>query len=129
MFLLAFFLISLITVRLYAYKYAYAYTFATYKYKSPDSVTKNHSLKWEVKHAYKSPDCFKKLAITIDGESPAGPTIYAKQGDTVVVNLTNSSPTENVAVHWHGIRQVRNICSVICSINVHLFNLALNHYS
>ncbi|KAE8124514.1 hypothetical protein FH972_019392 [Carpinus fangiana] len=31
--------------------------------------------------------------------------IHAQQGDTVVVNLTNSLPTENVPVHWHGIRQ------------------------
>ncbi|XP_059451209.1 L-ascorbate oxidase-like [Corylus avellana] len=105
MFLLAFFLISLITVRLYAYKYAYAYTFATFKYKSPDSAAKNNFSQWEVKYAYKSPDCFKKLAMTINGESP-GPTIYAQQGDTIVVNLTNSLPTENVALHWHGIRQI-----------------------
>ena len=60
---------------------------------------------WEVRYAYKSPDCYKKLGMTINGESP-GPTIYAQQGDTVVVKLTNSMTTENVAVHWHGIRQV-----------------------
>ena len=64
-----------------------------------------HFHKWEVKYAYKSPDCFKKLALTINGHSP-GPIIHAQQGDTVVVNLTNTLLTENVAVHWHGIRQV-----------------------
>uniref|UniRef100_A0A7N0T6V5 L-ascorbate oxidase n=2 Tax=Kalanchoe fedtschenkoi TaxID=63787 RepID=A0A7N0T6V5_KALFE len=61
--------------------------------------------KWEVKYEYKSPDCYKKLAITINGRTP-GPTIVAQQGDTVVVELTNSLLTENVAIHWHGIRQI-----------------------
>lgn len=61
--------------------------------------------RWEVKYQYKSPDCVKKLAITINGGTP-GPTIKAQQGDTIVVELTNSLGTENVAVHWHGIRQV-----------------------
>ena len=66
---------------------------------------KTHYHVWDVKYTYKFPDCYKKLAITINGESP-GPTIYAQQGDTVVVRLTNTMLTENVAVHWHGIRQV-----------------------
>ncbi|GFP98116.1 l-ascorbate oxidase [Phtheirospermum japonicum] len=61
--------------------------------------------KWEVKYEFKSPDCYKKLAITINGKTP-GPTIVAKQGDTIVVELKNSLLTENVAIHWHGIRQI-----------------------
>lgn len=62
--------------------------------------------KWEVKYEYKSPDCMKKLSMTINGRTP-GPSITAQQGDTIIVELTNSLGTENVAVHWHGIRQVR----------------------
>jgi FtsP/CotA-like multicopper oxidase with cupredoxin domain len=62
--------------------------------------------KWEVKYEYKSPDCFKKLVITINGKTP-GSTIQAQQGDTVVVELTNGLLTENLAIHWHGIQQVR----------------------
>ncbi|CAI9780945.1 unnamed protein product [Fraxinus pennsylvanica] len=61
--------------------------------------------KWEVKYEFKSPDCYKKLAITINGRTP-GPSIIAQQGDTIIVELKNSLITENVAVHWHGIRQV-----------------------
>lgn len=61
--------------------------------------------RWEVKYEFKSPDCYKKLVITINGRSP-GPSILAKQGDTVIVDLKNSLLTENVAIHWHGIRQV-----------------------
>ncbi|KAH9614679.1 hypothetical protein KSS87_010081 [Heliosperma pusillum] len=60
--------------------------------------------KWDVKYEFKSPDCFKKLTITINGMSP-GPTITAQQGDTVVVEVVNSLITENLTIHWHGIRQ------------------------
>ncbi|KAK1277017.1 L-ascorbate oxidase [Acorus gramineus] len=45
-----------------------------------------------------------KLAVTVNGRTP-GPTIYAQQGDTVVVEVKNNLFTENVAIHWHGIRQ------------------------
>ncbi|WZZ76960.1 hypothetical protein YC2023_088330 [Brassica napus] len=62
--------------------------------------------KWEVKYELKSPNCFEKLVITINGQFP-GPTIKAQQGDTIIVELKNSFMTENVAVHWHGIRQLK----------------------
>jgi FtsP/CotA-like multicopper oxidase with cupredoxin domain len=62
--------------------------------------------KWEVKYEYKSPDCYKKLVITINGKSP-GPSILAQQGDTIIVEVTNKLLLENLAIHWHGIRQVQ----------------------
>ncbi|XP_061345516.1 L-ascorbate oxidase [Gastrolobium bilobum] len=61
--------------------------------------------KWEVKYEYKSPDCFKKVVITINGMTP-GPTIQAEEGDTVIVEVNNNLLTENLAIHWHGIRQI-----------------------
>lgn len=66
---------------------------------------KVHYHKWEITYQYKSPDCFNKLAIAINGQSP-GPTIYASLGDTIVVEVKNNLLTENTAIHWHGIRQV-----------------------
>ncbi|KAJ4760415.1 Laccase/Diphenol oxidase family protein [Rhynchospora pubera] len=66
---------------------------------------KVHYHKWEITYQYKSPDCLNKLAITINGQTP-GPTIYASQGDTIVVEVKNSLLTENTAIHWHGIRQI-----------------------
>ncbi|OMP04897.1 Multicopper oxidase, type 1, partial [Corchorus capsularis] len=63
--------------------------------------------KWKVKYEYKSPDCFKKRVITIKGQTP-GPTIRAKQNDSIIVELTNSLSTENVSIHWHGIQQIQN---------------------
>ncbi|KAK1307713.1 hypothetical protein QJS10_CPA09g00509 [Acorus calamus] len=69
----------------------------------PEVDAKTHHYKWAVRYEFKSPDCYEKLAITIDGTTP-GPTIMARQGDTIVVELKNELQMENVAVHWHGIR-------------------------
>ncbi|KAK3411651.1 hypothetical protein EUGRSUZ_I00386 [Eucalyptus grandis] len=60
--------------------------------------------KWDVKYEFKSPDCYKKLAITINRKT-SGPTILARQGDTVIVEVTNGLVTENLVIHWHRIRQ------------------------
>lgn len=65
--------------------------------------TRRHE--WEISYQFKSPDCVRKLAATINGQSP-GPTIRATQGDTLVVRVKNSLATENLAIHWHGIRQI-----------------------
>ncbi|CAN6195691.1 unnamed protein product [Urochloa humidicola] len=64
-----------------------------------------HHHEWEISYQFKSPDCVQKLAVAINGQTP-GPTIRATQGDTVVVRVNNSLLTENVAIHWHGIRQI-----------------------
>uniref|UniRef100_A0A0E0MU61 Plastocyanin-like domain-containing protein n=1 Tax=Oryza rufipogon TaxID=4529 RepID=A0A0E0MU61_ORYRU len=49
-------------------------------------------------------DYVRKLAVTINGHT-LGPTIHAVQGDTIVVNVKNSLPTENHTVllndWWH----------------------------
>ncbi|KAK9713439.1 hypothetical protein RND81_06G027000 [Saponaria officinalis] len=66
---------------------------------------KTRHLKWEVKYEFKSPDCYKKLVMTVNGMSP-GPTIMAEKGDMIVVEVTNGLLTENLAIHWHGIRQI-----------------------
>ena len=60
---------------------------------------------WTVDYALAAPDCVSKLVLSINGEFPS-PTIYAVEGDTVVVKLTNTLATEGVAIHWHGIHQV-----------------------
>ncbi|XP_075653322.1 L-ascorbate oxidase-like [Castanea sativa] len=72
---------------------------------APIAEARIRHYKWEVKYEYKSPDCYKKLVITINGKSP-GPTILAQEGDTVIVEVTNKLLLENLAIHWHGIRQI-----------------------
>ncbi|XP_058068966.1 L-ascorbate oxidase-like [Magnolia sinica] len=67
-------------------------------------ASKARHFKWEVGHIFWSPDCLENVVIGINGQFP-GPTIRAKAGDTIVVELTNKLHTEGVVIHWHGIRQ------------------------
>ncbi|KAJ0964524.1 hypothetical protein J5N97_025662 [Dioscorea zingiberensis] len=65
---------------------------------------KARHFRWEVGYVFWSPDCEENMLIGINGRYP-GPTIHAKVGDTIVVELKNSLPTEGIVIHWHGIRQ------------------------
>lgn len=66
---------------------------------------KARHFKWEVSNMFWSPDCEEKVLIGINGQFP-GPTIRARAGDTIHVELKNGLHTEGVVIHWHGIRQV-----------------------
>lgn len=70
----------------------------------PVSDATLHHHKWKLSYQNWSPDCMQVTVISINGQYP-GPTIRAREGDTVVVDLENQMPTENVVIHWHGIRQ------------------------
>ncbi|KAL5206574.1 hypothetical protein ABZP36_034783 [Zizania latifolia] len=48
--------------------------------------------------------CQPPRIITAVNRQLPGPTIYAREGDTVVVHLVNNSPY-NMTIHWHGIFQ------------------------
>ncbi|XP_022732291.1 L-ascorbate oxidase-like [Durio zibethinus] len=67
--------------------------------------SKARHFKWEVEYMYRSPDCLEHVVMGINGQFP-GPTIRAKAGDTIVMELTNKLYTEGVVIHWHGIRQL-----------------------
>ncbi|KAL4620932.1 hypothetical protein ACB092_06G192200 [Castanea dentata] len=47
--------------------------------------------------------CATKSIVTVDGLFP-GPTLNAREDDTVIVTVTNHV-TDNVTIHWHGVRQ------------------------
>ncbi|XP_060176437.1 laccase-4-like [Lycium barbarum] len=49
--------------------------------------------------------CSTKPIATVNGKFP-GPTVYAREGDTVLVNVVNHVKY-NVSIHWHGVRQLR----------------------
>ncbi|KAK1415515.1 hypothetical protein QVD17_31298 [Tagetes erecta] len=49
--------------------------------------------------------CASKPLVTVNGKFP-GPTLYAREDDTVLVRLVNNVPY-NITIHWHGIRQLR----------------------
>ncbi|KAI3757433.1 hypothetical protein L6452_04970 [Arctium lappa] len=49
--------------------------------------------------------CTSKNILTVNGEFP-GPTITARRGDTVIVDVINRGD-HNITIHWHGIKQPR----------------------
>ncbi|KAL2337878.1 hypothetical protein Fmac_012324 [Flemingia macrophylla] len=48
--------------------------------------------------------CRQQVITAVNGTLP-GPTINAREGDTVVVHVFNKSPY-NLTIHWHGILQI-----------------------
>ncbi|KAL0378149.1 UNVERIFIED_CONTAM: Laccase-11 [Sesamum radiatum] len=50
--------------------------------------------------------CHAKPIVTVNGAFP-GPTIYVREGDRVLVNVTNHAQY-NMSIHWHGLKQYRN---------------------
>ncbi|XVE96703.1 hypothetical protein REPUB_Repub02eG0245700 [Reevesia pubescens] len=50
--------------------------------------------------------CHAKPIVTVKGRFP-GPTIYAREGDRVLVNVSNHAQY-NMSIHWHGLKQSRN---------------------
>ncbi|KQK05916.1 laccase-13 [Brachypodium distachyon] len=50
--------------------------------------------------------CSTKSIVTVNGQYP-GPTLFAREGDHVEVNVVNNSPY-NMTIHWHGVRQLRS---------------------
>ncbi|KAL0344481.1 UNVERIFIED_CONTAM: Laccase-4 [Sesamum radiatum] len=49
--------------------------------------------------------CSTKSIVTVNEKFP-GPTIYAREDDTVLIKVVNHVKY-NVSIHWHGIRQLR----------------------
>ncbi|XP_027334824.1 laccase-4-like isoform X1 [Abrus precatorius] len=49
--------------------------------------------------------CSSKSIVTVNGKFP-GPTLYAREDDTVLVKVVNQV-NHNVTIHWHGVRQLR----------------------
>ncbi|KAM7522100.1 hypothetical protein LguiA_012002 [Lonicera macranthoides] len=49
--------------------------------------------------------CSTKPIVTVNGKFP-GPTLYAREDDTVLVKVVNHVKY-NISIHWHGIRQLR----------------------
>ncbi|KAH6757252.1 Laccase/Diphenol oxidase family protein [Perilla frutescens var. hirtella] len=49
--------------------------------------------------------CASKPIIVVNGKFP-GPTLYAREDDTVIVRVVNHV-SDNVTIHWHGVRQLR----------------------
>ncbi|KAL2502833.1 Laccase-17 [Forsythia ovata] len=62
--------------------------------------------KFDVKMQNVTRLCQSKSIVTVNGQFP-GPTITAREGDRVIVNVVNHVQY-NVSIHWHGVRQLRS---------------------
>ncbi|KAL8152814.1 hypothetical protein V2J09_010574 [Rumex salicifolius] len=69
-----------------------------------NAAIKKYQFKIEVKNVSRL--CHPKPIVTVNGRFP-GPTIYAREGDRVIVNVTNHAQY-NISIHWHGLKQFRN---------------------
>ncbi|OGM46751.1 laccase [Aspergillus bombycis] len=59
-------------------------------------------LDWVVTADYLRPDGVLKQVYLVNGIFP-GPTIEARAGDTLIINVVNALKEEPVSIHWHGI--------------------------
>ncbi|KAL6315618.1 hypothetical protein AAG906_003721 [Vitis piasezkii] len=62
-------------------------------------------LTFVVKEASYTRLCSTKNILTVNGQFP-GPTIYAKKGETIIVDIYNRGK-ENITIHWHGVNMPR----------------------
>ncbi|XP_054796794.1 laccase-3-like [Prosopis cineraria] len=50
--------------------------------------------------------CKTLKVLTINGQFP-GPTVEARNGDSLVIKVTNAA-RYNISIHWHGLRMLQN---------------------
>ncbi|KAI4595483.1 Laccase-1 [Pestalotiopsis sp. 9143b] len=77
-----------------------------YEQSTPPGGSVTYNLEITEVRNWKGPDgVVKSFVQLINGQFP-GPTIRAKWGDTITVNVKNSMPTNGTSIHWHGLRQM-----------------------
>ncbi|XP_062220972.1 laccase-21-like [Phragmites australis] len=73
---------------------------------SPAQASRANHYDFFIKEVNVTRLCHEKTILAVNGQFP-GPTIYARKGDVVVVNVYNQG-NKNITVHWHGVDQPRN---------------------
>ncbi|PNY27652.1 Iron transport multicopper oxidase FET3 [Tolypocladium capitatum] len=61
------------------------------------------TLSWNITLGTRSPDGVEKQVYLVNDQFP-GPTIEARSGDRILVNVFNRLESEGVSLHWHGLR-------------------------
>ena len=64
------------------------------------------SFAWQIEKVDVTKLCRQRSILTVNGQFP-GPTIHARKGDVVFVNVHNRG-RKNITLHWHGVDQPRN---------------------
>ncbi|AES98819.1 putative laccase [Medicago truncatula] len=70
------------------------------------SAAENHYHQFVIQTATVKRLCKTRRILTVNGQFP-GPTIEARDGDSMVIKVTNAGPY-NISIHWHGFRMLRN---------------------
>ncbi|CAL4967007.1 unnamed protein product [Urochloa decumbens] len=73
---------------------------------SPAQASRANHYDFYIKETKVTRLCHEKTILAVNGQFP-GPTIYARNGDVVVVNVYNQG-NKNITLHWHGVDQPRN---------------------
>ncbi|CAN6274426.1 unnamed protein product [Urochloa humidicola] len=73
---------------------------------SPAQASRANHYDFFIKETKVSRLCHEKTVLAVNGQFP-GPTIYARKGDVVIVNVYNQG-NKNITLHWHGVDQPRN---------------------
>ena len=68
-----------------------------------DRDTATIRVQWNVTKGFRSPDGVRKSVYLINGMFP-GPTLEARSGDRIVVDVHNGLQDEGLAFHWHGLQ-------------------------
>ncbi|KAL2672296.1 hypothetical protein Neosp_012998 [[Neocosmospora] mangrovei] len=71
-----------------------------------DPKTRHNSSHRTVRRCARSPDGVEKRVYLVNDEFP-GPTIEARSGDRLVLQIRNSLEEEGISLHWHGL-QMKN---------------------
>ncbi|KAB8071973.1 multicopper oxidase-domain-containing protein [Aspergillus leporis] len=90
-------------------------------------------LDWVVTTDHLRPDGVLKRVYLINGLFP-GPTIEARSGDTLLINVTNALQEQSISLHWHGL-QISNAMDgvpgvtqcVITAGSTFMYNLTIPH--
>ncbi|KAJ9564295.1 hypothetical protein OSB04_000261 [Centaurea solstitialis] len=84
--------------------FLYVFVFVSLLSVQIEAATKKYQFDIEVKNVSRL--CHAKPIVTVNGGFP-GPTVYAREGDRVLINVTNHAQY-NISIHWHGLKQYAN---------------------
>ncbi|KAM4061208.1 multicopper oxidase domain-containing protein [Hirsutella rhossiliensis] len=58
---------------------------------------------WTITLGTRAPDGVEKEVYLVNGQFP-GPTVEARSGDRIIVDVSNRLESEGLAIHWHGLQ-------------------------
>ncbi|GJT49796.1 putative laccase [Tanacetum coccineum] len=82
----------------------FLFGFVSLVFLQAEAATKKYQFDVQVSNVSRL--CHAKPIVTVNGQFP-GPTIYAREGDRVIINVSNHAQY-NMSIHWHGLKQYAN---------------------